>query len=162
MQRGRARKPSGPKLVTFGSTPERDGEGSGIFAAQPLTYTAADMGRVPIRQPARRNVVTDGRHYIDVNAHQASAWNDAPDLDAAPLASDARSTMNVGERRWITVVMQNTGDGTWTAAGPLSRAQRASRADGFTSSSRSRQRATRSSLVFEALPAAFRAFSLLF
>jgi hypothetical protein len=108
------------------------GEGSGIFSAQPLTYTAADMG--PCGQFVNRHDETwstDGRHYIDVTRTQASAWNDAPDLDAAPLASDAPSTMNVGERRWITVVMQNTGDGTWTAAGPLLALSAASRADGF-------------------------------
>jgi hypothetical protein len=108
------------------------GEGSGIFAAQPLSYAAADTG--PCGQFVNRHDETwgtDGRHYINVTRTQASAWNDAAELDAVPLASDAPVTMGVGERRWITVVMQNSGDRGWTTGGPLLDLTAASRADGF-------------------------------
>jgi hypothetical protein len=92
------------------------GEGSGIFAAEPLTYTANDAG--PCDDFVNRHDESwgpDGRHYIDVTRAQASAWNDAPDLDAAPVASDLPDSMKPGEQRHVTIVMRNTGDVTWTA-----------------------------------------------
>lgn len=94
------------------------GEGSGIFAAEPLTYTANDAG--PCGDFVNRHVESwgpSGRHYIDVTRAQASAWNDAPDFDAAPVASDVPSSMKPGEQRYVTVVMRNTGDITWQPQG---------------------------------------------
>jgi hypothetical protein len=112
------------------------GEGSGIFAAQPVSYTAADTG--PCGQFVNRHDEswgTDARHYIDVTRAQASAWNDAPDLDALPIAGDAPATMRAGERRFVTVAMQNVGDRTWPATGPATgptlALTAASRAEGF-------------------------------
>lgn len=95
------------------------GEGSGIFEAQPVTYAATDTG--PCGSFANLHAEAWGdtsRHYIDVTRTNASAWNDAPDLDAIVLASDVPATMRAGEQRWVTIVMQNTGDATWSAGGP--------------------------------------------
>ncbi len=92
------------------------GEGSGMFAADPLSYTAADKG--PCGQFVNTHAeswAAEGRHYIDVTRTQASAWNDAPELDAEPVASDVPATLHVGERRYVTVVMRNTGDAAWHA-----------------------------------------------
>ena len=61
------------------------GEGSGMFAADTLSYTATDKG--PCGQFVNTHAeswAAEGRHYIDVTRTQASAWNDAPELDAAP------------------------------------------------------------------------------
>jgi hypothetical protein len=62
---------------------------------------------------------------------QAAAWNDAADLDATPLASDAPTSMKPGERRYITVAMQNTGDNTWASGGPQLGLSAAAAADDF-------------------------------
>jgi hypothetical protein len=90
------------------------GEGSGMFAADPLSYAATDTGPCGdfVNTHAEAWGATD-RHYIDVTRAQASAWNDVPDLDAAPIASDVPDTMKPGERRYVTIVMRNTGDATW-------------------------------------------------
>jgi len=108
------------------------GEGSGMFAAAPVTYAAIDKG--PCNQFVNLHADTwgpDSRHYIDVTRTQASVWNDATDLDAMPLASDAPATMHPGERRFITVVMQNAGDSPWKAGGPVLGLTEASAADDF-------------------------------
>jgi hypothetical protein len=108
------------------------GEGSGIFAAQPVTYTAADKG--PCGQFVNlhdESWATDSRHYINVTRTQAMAWNDVSDLDASPIAGDAPTTMRAGERRYLTVAMQNVGDRTWAANGPLLALAAAARAEGF-------------------------------
>ncbi len=92
------------------------GEGSGMFAADTLSYAASDTG--PCGDFVNTHVEAwgaEGRHYIDVTRTQAAAWSDTPDLDAAPVASDLPDTMKVGERRYVTIVMRNTGDATWTA-----------------------------------------------
>ncbi|HVY25404.1 MAG TPA: hypothetical protein VHB79_02590 [Polyangiaceae bacterium] len=108
------------------------GEGSGMFAADTLSYAATDAG--PCNQFVNKhadNWATEGRHYINVVRTQAAAWNDAADLDAAPLASDAPTSMKPGERRYITVAMQNTGDVTWASAGPQLGLSAAAAADDF-------------------------------
>jgi hypothetical protein len=108
------------------------GEGSGMFAAAPVTYAATDRG--PCSMFANLHADSwgpDSRHYIDVTRTQASAWNDALDLDATPLASDAPAAMRAGERRFITVVMQNAGDSAWKAGGPVLGLTEASAADDF-------------------------------
>jgi hypothetical protein len=108
------------------------GEGSGIFAAQPMSYTAADTG--PCGQFVNlhdESWGTDSRHYINVTRAQATAWNDAPDLDASPIAGDAPATMHVGERRYVTVAMQNVGDRTWSTNGPTLALSASARAEGF-------------------------------
>ncbi len=56
-----------------------------MFAADTLSYTATDKG--PCGQFVNTHAeswAAEGRHYIDVTRTQASAWNDAPELDAAP------------------------------------------------------------------------------
>lgn len=90
------------------------GEGSGLFAADTLTYTAADQG--PCGDFVNTHADSwgsNGRHYIDATRAQASVWNDSPDFDAEPIASDVPETMRAGERRYVTVAMRNTGDRTW-------------------------------------------------
>jgi hypothetical protein len=108
------------------------GEGSGMFAAAPVTYAATDRG--PCNMFVNLHADSwgpDSRHYIDVTRTQASTWNDALDLDATPLASDAPVTMHPGERRFITVVMQNAGDSSWKPGGPVLGLTEASAADDF-------------------------------
>jgi hypothetical protein len=108
------------------------GEGSGMFAASPVTYTATDRG--PCNSFANLHADSwgpDSRHYIDVTRAQASVWNDAGDLDATPLASDAPMSMHPGERRFITVVMQNAGNSPWKAGRAALGLTAASAADDF-------------------------------
>jgi hypothetical protein len=108
------------------------GEGSGIFAAEPTTYAATDKG--PCGQFVNLHAeswATDSRHYIDVVRSQAAIWNDAAALDASPLGGDAPASLHPGERRYITVVMQNTGDELWKPTGPALALTAASAADDF-------------------------------
>lgn len=91
------------------------GEGSGIFAAEPTTYTAEDAG--PCGDFENRQADSwgpDDRHYIDVTRSHAGAWSDSEDFDALPVASDLPDRMRPGERRYVTIVMRNTGDLSWT------------------------------------------------
>jgi hypothetical protein len=108
------------------------GEGSGMFAGDTLSYAAGDKG--PCSQFVNLHTEawgTESRHYIDVTRAQASAWNDAAELDATPLGSDAPTSLKPGERRYVTVVMQNTGDATWTTPGPGLGLSAAAAADDF-------------------------------
>jgi hypothetical protein len=108
------------------------GEGSGMFAGDTLTYTATDPGTCNQFVNLHAESWGDGsRHYIDVTRTQASAWNDVGELDATPLGSDAPIAMKPGERRYITVVMQNGGDATWQTPGPQLGLSAASAADDF-------------------------------
>jgi len=95
------------------------GEGSGIFEAQPVTYSASDAGPcgsfVNLHAEAW---AASARHYIDTTSTNAAQWNDAPDFDAIVLANDLPAAMHAGEQRWATVVLQNTGDATWSSGGP--------------------------------------------
>jgi hypothetical protein len=108
------------------------GEGSGMFAGEALTYAATDKG--PCSQFVNLHAESWGsepRHYIDVTRAQASAWNDAAELDAEPLASDAPTTFHPGEQRYVTVVMRNTGDSSWPTPGPQLGLSAAAAADDF-------------------------------
>jgi hypothetical protein len=92
------------------------GEGSGIFAAEPVSYTASDTGPCDDFVNTHEESWGEGsRRYIDITRQGAAAWNDSVELDAEPVASDLPDTMKPGERRYVTVVMRNRGDTTWTA-----------------------------------------------
>ena len=108
------------------------GEGSGMFAGEALTYAATDTG--PCSQFVNLHAeswAAEPRHYIDVTRAQASVWNDAAELDAEPLASDAPVTLHPGEQHYITVVMRNTGDSSWPTPGPQLGLSAAAAADDF-------------------------------
>jgi hypothetical protein len=94
------------------------GEGSGVFAALLSTYTAADTGSCGtwVYRHDDSFAADASRHYIDVTAAQAAAWNDVPEDDALFLAHDLPATLRAGERRLATVVVRNTGDRAWTGA----------------------------------------------
>jgi hypothetical protein len=90
------------------------GEGSGIFEAQPVAYTAADTGPCGSFVNLHDDSWGDGaRFYIDTVSRNADLWNDAPGLDAAVVASDLPAAMAAGERRWVSVVVRNQGDTPW-------------------------------------------------
>jgi hypothetical protein len=108
------------------------GEGSGMFAGDTLSYAATDKG--PCSQFVNLHAESwgqDSRHYINTTRAGATAWNDVPDLDATPLASDAPTKLMPGERRYVTVAMQNSGDATWQTPGPQLGLSAASAADDF-------------------------------
>jgi hypothetical protein len=108
------------------------GEGSGMFAGDTLSYAATDKG--PCSQFVNLHAEswgTESRHYIDVTRAGATAWNDVADLDATPLAGDAPTSLKPGERRYISVVMQNSGDTTWQAPGQQLGLSAAAAADDF-------------------------------
>lgn len=96
------------------------GEGSGIFDAPPLTYAAstdgpcADTGK-PWMYKHDDSWGPTSRHYIDQTRKNASSWNDVPDLDAEIIADDLPTTMKPGQRRWVSVLVRNRGDASWTA-----------------------------------------------
>jgi hypothetical protein len=89
--------------------------GSGIFAAEPTSYDSSDGG--PCGEFLNRHDDSWGeqsRLYIDATRSHAQRFRADIELDAAPLVSDVPSRLRVGERRYVTVVMQNRGAKTWT------------------------------------------------
>lgn len=94
------------------------GEGSGIFDAPPLTYSASTDG--PCAGTPWTNKHDDSwgpspRHFIDETRKNADQWNDVPELDAEVVADDLPATMKAGERRWVSVLIRNRGDKTWSS-----------------------------------------------
>jgi hypothetical protein len=90
------------------------GEGSGIFEAQPVSYTAADTGPCGTFVNLHDDSWGDGaRFYIDTVSQNAALWNDAAELDGVVVASDLPAAMGPGERRWVSVVVRNQGDTPW-------------------------------------------------
>jgi len=90
------------------------GEGSGIFEAQPVSYTAADTGPCGTFVNLHEDSWGDGaRFYIDTVSQNAALWNDAAELDAVVMASDLPAAMAAGERRWVSILVRNEGDTLW-------------------------------------------------
>ena len=96
------------------------GEGSGIFAAEPVTYGVDDRG--PCGQFVNVHDESWGptaRHYVETVRDNAAGWTRRPDWDAELVAHDLPRTLRAGERRWATVVLRTAGAATWPfAAGP--------------------------------------------
>ena len=88
--------------------------GTGLFAAEPESYGAADLGPCgEFQNPRAESWGASARHYIESTKIGASAWSNAYDSDAWPVAGDVPERMRPGERRYVTVAMRNTGDVAW-------------------------------------------------
>jgi hypothetical protein len=93
------------------------GEGSGIFDAQ--TFQHADSYPGSCGNWVYRHADAWGprtRHFIDVTAANAARWNDTPEDDAEVVAHDLPASLRRGERRYVTVVVRNSGDRPWRGA----------------------------------------------
>jgi hypothetical protein len=89
--------------------------GSGIFAADPLSYATDDTGPCGVFVNTQQDSWgPESTLYVDETRARASAWSSAEEFDAMPVASDIPFEMRPGERRYVTVAMRNTGDTLWT------------------------------------------------
>ena len=94
------------------------GEGSGIFEAQPTSFSASDTG--PCGEFVNLHDESwgpDARYYINVVSEKAASWNDRPALDARLPMADVPASMQAGQRRWVSVVARNAGNTPWTEGG---------------------------------------------
>ena len=94
------------------------GEGSGIFEAQPTTWTDSDTG--PCGEFVHRHNESwgpDARYYINVVSEKAASWNDRPAMDAQFPMADVPASMQAGQRRWVSVIARNAGNMPWTVGG---------------------------------------------
>lgn len=91
-------------------------EGTGIYAAS--------TSLPPYIAPANTSGNTDTWsatsnpfEYIKTTAQGAANFNDTPQLGASILWHNLPATLTPGEVRTATVIVRNTGDESWTAAG---------------------------------------------
>jgi hypothetical protein len=89
-------------------------EGTGIYAAQNSPYLA------PANTSGNTDVWSttgDPFEYIKTTARGAAVFNDTPALGAKILWHNIPATLTPGETRTVSIIIRNTGDESWTAAG---------------------------------------------
>jgi hypothetical protein len=96
------------------------GEGSGIFEAQPATYSDTDTGPCGSFVNLHNDWWgDDSRAYIDVTSERSALWTDRPADHALAAGHDMPASLEPGEQRWVSVVMRNEGGSGWTEGSGL-------------------------------------------
>ncbi|HSH15038.1 MAG TPA: MBG domain-containing protein, partial [Verrucomicrobiae bacterium] len=91
-------------------------EGTGIYAADTVQPPYVAPGNTSGNTDTW-SATGDPFEYIKTTASGAAAFNDVPDQDAIVLWHNLPATLTPGEAREAVIIVRNTGDESWTAAG---------------------------------------------